>query len=325
MKMIFYTKDNRLTPLARRVEAEGYDVLINSTTLPYKFKNDLKIVDEPKALGGENSSCIGASHFSDALQEPKYNQFICTIMGSPAPTTSIKVLVGVHLSCWFNGVDFVYPPIISKNVNMFMEGDLGQEVPSMGCVGYTCKPSNKMFTDTLFKLKPTLRKVNYCGFITLEGYLAEPTFYPIRVVPYFQYDLLYAFFEGVQEEIGRALHDISLGNKKEFVFPDKYIIAVRFSIPPYPYSQLVSNKFLLRGYNDKNAKHIWLQDAIKEKTGVFSNGGNGVVATVTARGDTIRECRRRVYRTISNLSIQGMQYRRDVGAGTEHLFKQIVN
>ena len=192
-------------------------------------------------------------------------------------------------------------------------------------MGYACKPSNKTFTATLFKLKTILRKVNCCGFITLAGYVASPTFVPVHIYPYFCYDLLYAFFEGVQEEIGRALHDIALGNKKEFVFSEKYVIAVRFSIPPYPYPSLSSRKLLLRGYNDKNAKHIWLQDATKEKTGVFSNGGDGVVAIITARGDTIRECRRRVYRTINNLSIQGMQYRRDVGVGTEHLFKEITN
>jgi len=148
------------------------------------------------------------------------------------------------------------------------------------------------------------------------------TFADVSIQPYFQYDLLYAFLEGMQEEIGRAFHDIALSNKKEFTFPAKYIIAVRFSIPPYPYPQLSSAKLLLRGYNEKNARHIWLQDAVKIKAGVFSSGGNGVVATVTARGDTVRECRRRVYRTVDNLSMQGMQYRRDIGRGAELVFKQ---
>lgn len=315
MKIIFYTEDNRLTPLARRVESEGYNVLVNPTALPYKFKNDVKVVDEPRTLIGEHSFCIGASHFSDKLQELPYNRFIASTM-NVIPLKPMD-FTPVYLSCWFNGVDFVYPPIISKNVSLFMEGDLGQEVPSMGCVGYACKPSDKIFTETLFKLKPILRKVNYCGFMTLAF-----LFHSTHILPYFQYDLLYAFLEGVAEEIGRALHDITLGNKKEFVFPDKYIIAVRFSIPPYPYTHLESNKLLLRGYNDKNAKHIWLQDAVKNKTGVFSDGGGGVVATITARGMTVRECRRRVYRTVGNLSMQGMQYRRDIGMGVEKLFKQ---
>lgn len=313
MNIIFYTSNQRLTPVAKRVEAEGYNVLINPTRIP--AKNDLKISDEPKRLSGEHSFCIGASHFSDKLQELPYNRFIASTM-NVVPLKPMN-FTPVYLSCWFNGVDFVYPPIISKNVSMFMEGDLGQEVPSMGCIGYACKPSDKIFTETLFKLKPILRKVNYCGFITL-AFLFHSTY----IHPYFQYDLLYAFLEGVQEEIGRALHDITLSNKKEFTFPDKYVIAVRFSIPPYPYPQLTSKQLLLRGYNDKNAKHIWLQDAIKTKTGVFSNGGDGVVATVTARGDTVRECRRRVYRTVGNLSMQGMQYRRDIGMGAEKLFRQ---
>jgi hypothetical protein len=275
MNIIFYTSNQRLVTVAKRVEAEGYNVLINPIRIP--SKNDLKVADEPKRLKGEHGSCIGASLFSDKLQELPYNRFIASTMN--VIPLKPKDFTPVYLSCWFNGVDFVYPPIISKNVNMFMEGDLGQEVTSMGCVGCVCKPSDKIFTETLFKLKPILRKVNYCGFMTL-AFLFHSTY----IHPYFQYDLLYAFLEGVQEEIGRALHDIALGNKKEFVFPDKYVIAVRFSIPPYPYLQLKSMKLMLSIYGCKMLLKLKLECSVMVAAGWLLLLPHGVKRYVSVGG-----------------------------------------
>ena len=55
----------------------------------------------------------------------------------------------------------------------------------------------------------------------------------------------------------------------------------------------------------------------------FYNGKYGVVATATARGCAVQECKRRVYRTIKNLCIEDMQLRRDVGLKAKETFEQI--
>jgi hypothetical protein len=304
MRIIFLTKNKGLNSLELRVREEGYETKLNPDNL---IKEGIKVTDFSQFPNTDFT--IGAGIFHSSLDAPGYNKYISSLTTQvlKEPPSEIQ-----HLSCWFNGIDFVYPPVLSIPYYKLMDGNLGPETPSMGCVLERLKKEDLRFAS-LLELKPILRKVNYMGMITLEGN-ANKYFQTYRILPYFQYDLLYAFYEGVQEEIGRGLHEIAQGIKREFNFPSPYTIAIRISIPPYPYPSLVSDEQELIGYNKNNKKHIWLQDVTQTKSGVSSNKGSGNIATITARGKTVRECMRRAYRTVKNLSIKNMQYRHDIGS-----------
>ena len=317
MKFVFITDNNRLKPIVERVRNEGYFVEVNPRRLTKAMDvviSDKTLLEKPYGFN------IGDSKFNESLLNPAYHDAILAMNN----LTKTNVPSNTYISCWFNGVDFVYPAVISMNENRFMEGSKGAVVDSMGCTLCICSPKKKAFIDTLSKLKDLLRKVSYCGFITLKCSFDQENVKVIKIEPYFKYDLLYAFLAGTQGELGKTLHEISIGGKKEFKFPEMYAIAVRISIPPYPYSHIKSKRVELEGVCSANEKHIWLQNTIRDKHGlVVSNGEYGVIATVTARGVSVRECRRRVYRTIENLHIEEMQYRRDVGINAEATFEDL--
>lgn len=317
MKFVFVTKDDKLKPVADRIRKENHDVEINVGGV-YR---PLVVTDIPLSAFREYSFCVGHSKFSANLQDEKYNKAVLLM----SDLISTNVEPNVDIGCWFNGMDFVQPTLISVNEDRFMEGALGKKVDSMGCVLYAPTRPTEVFRSILLRLKPLLRKVNYCGLITAECCLEKDGYYTVvRLVPYFKYDLLYAFFEGVQEELGRALHSIATGEKKEFKFPSAYAIAVKISIPPFPYTHVSSKVSTLSGFCPENERHIWLQNAEKDATGsVVSTAGRGVIASVTARGCSVQECRRRVYRTIKNLSIEDMQYRRDIGTKAKGTFDKL--
>ena len=316
MKFVFITKGDKLKPVADRIRKENHDTEVNlKGTTSYQ-----QLVVTDRQLTTDLGFCVGHSKFSHNLQDDKYNKAVSIMsdleVGSVEPN--------VDISCWFNGIDFVMPVVLSINEDRFLEGALGQRVDSMGCVLYASAGFPKAFKDIVMKLKPVLRRVNYCGFMTIECRLEKDGYRVVKLVPYFKYDLLYAFFEGVQEELGRALHSIATGEKKEFRFPSAYTIAVKISIPPFPYTHVRSNVSTLNGFCPENEKHIWLQNAEKDAHEVVvSTAGNGVVATVTARGCSVQECRRRVYRTIRNLSIEDMQYKRDIGTKASSTFDKL--
>jgi len=306
MKFVFITK------------GENHDVEVNPINTT--SHNTFVVTDSPLTAYREHGFCVGHSKFNYALQDAKYNKAVLIM----SDLTTKNVEPNVDVSCWFNGMDFVAPTIISINEDRFMEGGLGQKVDSMGCVLYAPTNVPRVFKDILLKLKPLLRKVNYCGFMTVECLLKKDSYVVFKLVPYFKYDLLYAFFEGVQEELGRALHGIATGEKKEFRFPSAYTIAVKLSVPPFPYTHVRSKVNTLNGFCPENEKHIWLQNAEKDAIGsVVSTAGRGVIASVTARGITVQECRRRVYRTVKNLSIEDMQYRRDIGTKAKVTFDKL--
>lgn len=316
MKFVFITKGDKLKPAADRIRKENHDTEVN----PEGTTSYQQLVVTDRQLTTDFGFCVGHSKFSYNLQDDKYNKAVLIMsdleVGNVEPN--------VDVSCWFNGIDFVMPVVLSINEDRFLEGALGQKVDSMGCVLYAHAGFPRAFKDIVVKLKPVLRKVNYCGFMTIECRLEKDGYRVARLVPYFKYDLLYAFFEGVQEELGRALHSIATGEKKEFKFPSAYTIAVKISIPPFPYTHVRSNVSTLNGFCPENEKHIWLQNAEKDAHEVVvSTAGSGVVATVTARGCSVQECRRRVYRTIKNLSIKDMQYRRDIGTKANGTFDKL--
>ena len=317
MKFVFMTKGDKLKSVADRVRKENHDVEVNVAG-SYR---PLVVTDTPLTSYREYGFCVGHSSFSYNLQdEGKYNKAVLVM----SDVVSGDVEPNVDISCWFNGMDFVMPTLVSINEDRFLEGSLGQKVDSMGCVLYAPAGTPRVFKDILLKLKPLLRKVNYCGLMTVECLLEKDTYMVAKLVPYFKYDLLYAFFEGVQEELGRALHSIATGEKKEFKFPSVYTIAVKISIPPFPYTHTKSNVCTLNGFCPENERHTWLQNAEKDATGcVVSTAGRGVIASVTARGCSVQECRRRVYRTIKNLSIEDMQYRRDIGTKAKAAFDKL--
>jgi len=317
MKFVFVTDNDRLKPVVERVRNEGYYAEMNPRGVTKAA--DVVITDKPVDTHKANF-CVGNSKFSESLLNPSYHDAMLVMndimKGDTPPNT--------YISCWFNGVDFVFPAVVSVNENRFVEGDRGAEVNSMGCTLRVCSPKKAAFIETLYKFKDLLRKVSYCGFFTLECSFKNDSIKVVKIEPYFKYDLMYAFLEGTQGELGRTLHDIAIGGKKEFKFPEMFAIAVRISIPPYPYSHVKSKKVELKGICPENEKHIWLQNTIRSKYGlVVSNGSYGVIATVTARGCSVRECRKRVYRTLENLSIEEMQYRKDVGINAEATFENM--
>jgi len=314
MKFVFM--GDKLKPIASRVRKENHDVEVNGAS-QYR---PIVVTDNPLTAYKEYGFCVGDSKFNVNLKDEKYNKAVlimCDLeVGDVAPN--------VDISCWFNGMDFTFPVVASINETKFMEGALGKTVDSMGCTLYASKGFPKVFKEVVIPLKALLRRVNYCGFMTIECRLEKDSYKVVRLVPYFKYDLLYAFFEGVQEELGRALHGIATGEKKEFNFPSACTMAVKISIPPFPYTHVKSKVSTLNGFCPENENHLWLQDAVKDAHEVVvSTVGNGVVATVTARGCSIQECRRRVYRTIRNLSIEDMQYRRDVGIKANGTFDKL--
>jgi phosphoribosylamine--glycine ligase len=323
MKLAIFDNHNRLKPIVERIRKEDYYVENNPRDIN---RTSLIITDKPLvkySTIGKNmldKFCIGDSVFNRTLLEPEYNKTLLVL-------NDMYVEEGepnAYISCWFNGIDFVYPAVMSVDTNRLMEGDHGPVVDSMGTTLCTCNPNKRAFTDTFLKVKDTLRKVDYNGMFTMECIFTEDDVKVTRLLPYFQYDLIYAFFEGIQEEIGTALQEIAIGKKKEFKFPERYAIAVRLSIPPYPYTHIETKQTVLDGFCDANEKHLWLQNTIRDRHGlVVSNGKYGVICAVTARGCSVQECRRRAYRTIKNLCIEDMQLRRDVGIKAKETFDML--
>ena len=125
--------------------------------------------------------------------------------------------------------------------------------------------------------------------------------------------------EGLNEPIANLLFDTATGIRQNMDITMDFMSAVRLSVPPWPHAKPeedTKGKPIL-GLNDQNMKHIYLTDAYKQGGRYFWAAGDGVVLKATARGVSVREATRRVYRTLSNINVLDKQYRLDIGARVE--------
>lgn len=316
MRFVLNYSRGSLFSLGNKLQKEGHQVVKGHiTTGGMLLISDVPL--DPIRCNGEG---VGVSRFTLLLAKSKeYRESIRLASNLFATTdfprpSSNSVQPKFSLGCWFNGIDFVYPVFGIIDDNYFMDRNRGYPC-IMGSTVRIFKEPPKVFMDTLWKLKSCLRGANFRGFIISDCIIIEGRTEFVDIYPHFRTDSIYAIFESMQEEIGRMLVDIFSGAKKNIrCCRYEYAIAIRISVPPYPYSRLPFESFSkdIKGYCEGNAKHIWLREVDRDKKGKWKIAG-GIIGAVTARGDTIKECRRRAYRTIGNLDIEWLQYRQDIG------------
>jgi len=311
MRFVLSYSRGSLFSIEAKLQKEGHQVTRGCTTT----NGTLLISDVPLDPLRCNGEGIGVSRFTSLLTKSKEYRESIRLASSVFSTESSEVAKPkFSIGCWFNGIDFVFPVFAMVDDDYFMDRDKGYPC-IMGSTVRVFKEPPKVFMDTIWRLKSCLRGANFRGFMMADCDTVEGITELIDIYPHFRADSIYATLESMQEELGRVLVEIFNGTKKGIkCCKYEYSIAVRISVPPYPYPRPPFESFRkdIKGYCEGNARHIWLREVDKDEKGRWKIAG-GIIGVVTARGDTIKECRRRAYRTISNLSIEWLQYRQDIG------------
>ena len=226
-----------------------------------------------------------------------------------------EVVEGVEVSCelWWNGLHSSVHNITFEE-KKFMNDNIG---PAIGCAGNVVKmvsPKMRIVKEGIGKMERLLKKTTYRGPIDLNMIATPTKLYGLEFTVRMGYDAIQALFELHKGSTTEFLYNIASGGRNGGEFTSDYSIAVRLSIPPYPYDDGEAEEGVpIIGVNNNNAKHVWWGDAMKDDRDYVSAGAYGSPLSVTARGRDVQECRRRVYRTIDNLTIPQVQYRTDIG------------
>jgi len=239
-------------------------------------------------------------------------------------------ITGVEVSTegWFNGETFVRGMFNHTiEYKRFMEGDKGGQTGCMGCVVWmTSSRKDRIVQRVLLPLEPLLRKVGYLGPLDVNCILTEDEIYFLEFTPRFGYDAIQALTELYKGKLFDMLWKLASQDLR-VAFWEDYSIAVRLSVPPYPnYDPEVKN---LQGVQmldppEGARSHLMLSDVMLRDGKETLAGVDGVLGCATARGKTINEAQRRVYRTIRNCVIHpDVQWRRDIGHDVERKIEQL--
>lgn len=225
---------------------------------------------------------------------------------------------GIEISTegWFDSKEWVLPFNHTFEKKRLMEGDKGPNTGCMGNVVFTTE-GDKLVETLLIPLTPLLKKVEYVGPIDVNCIVDEKDAYFLEFTARFGYDAIQALAELLKIPLFDFLYGVAARQIKKVQVYDGYGGAVRLSIHPYPlregHKESRGVKFL--EIPEEGRRHIWLADVMMDKElGEVCAGVDGVLGSVTARGESVRECRRRIYRTVKNIVIhRDVQYRGDIG------------
>jgi len=238
-----------------------------------------------------------------------------------------KLVKGIEVSTegWFNGKDWVYPFNHTFEKKRFLTGDLGQNTGCQGNVVINAGKGDKLTKETVELLTPFLRKSKYRGPIDINTIVNEQGAFALELTPRFGYDAIEALIEGITEDVGRLFYEIAIGERDKMLFGTDVTIAVRLSIPPFPYDNPSKEDIgvPIFGITKDNRSHIFMTDVYRRGNDYFSAGGDNVLMKVTARGRSVSEARTRVYRTLKNIMVTNKQYRTDIGQDTDKAIEKL--
>jgi len=236
---------------------------------------------------------------------------------------------GVEVSTegWFDGASFTHFNHTLEKKRM-LDGDRGCLLGCAGNVVWSTE-GDKLTDYCLTPLTALLQKVDYLGPIDVNMIVTEDKCYFLEFTPRFGHDAIQTLMELMRKPLFDYFWNLQM-KKNLPAFKQEYAIGVRLSFPPYPFGREIKGYFKqLEGLKvldvpPEAESHVHYYDVKFENGKPQLAGVDGALGCATARGETIRECRRRVYRTINNIcKSKDIQYRSDIGEGMDKDIEQL--
>jgi phosphoribosylamine--glycine ligase len=232
--------------------------------------------------------------------------------------------VEIGVGRYFNGTDWVGPIEMNVEHKKFFPGDLGPPTSEMGTLAWydDDEEHNKLFQETLAKLKPYLQKINYRGDIDLGCIVNETGVYPLEATPRFGSPIVHLHSEIHLSSWGELLYAVAKGEPYKLKWRRGYGIVVLITVPPFPYSKKLpqNSSYGVNVYFDEKLKkedwkHIHFEE-ISLRSGeeqYYISDHRGYILYVTGMGQTIELAQEKVYGLAKKIYIPKMFYRNDIG------------
>lgn len=263
---------------------------------------------------------LGPTKWSNLLEDNQgYNKQLLSAVGLPAVPVGTRTAWEAIICGWFNGNKFISKFLVF-NYDKMMAGDVGATVQSAGYVAYF--GTSKLVDTVLEPVEKFLRKANHRGCFSIIVQVDEKgKVYGKSVSANSNLPYTNALYENTHKSKG----DLVLAMFDPTAVPvnatEPYVCGVMLSVYPYPHAK-PENPLEVFGLNSANQKHMWQCDISKVNDKAMCGVISGNAGYVTAHGKTCQEAQRRVLRTISNLKIEGLQFRNDIGKDvTEKMYQ----
>jgi len=255
----------------------------------------------------------------DVLENHRKNHTL-----SEKTITLQKLLEGIEIGVgrFFNGNDWVGPIEMNIEHTRLFPGDVGPITSEMGTLAwYDDSDSNKLFQETLAKLKPFLKSTDYRGDVAINCIVNSDGAFPLEATMRLGTPIVHLQSEIHSSPWGEFLHAIASGEEYDLKWKVGYGIAVMIAVPPFPYAHKLG-RYSLTGASifcnykqgTKEATHIHFEEVgIKDHKQLYIADSRGYIMYATNMGDSVEQARSNVYKIIKGVNIPQMFYRNDIG------------
>jgi len=236
-----------------------------------------------------------------------------------------KRIYGVEIGVgrYFNGNNWVGPIEFNVEYTKFFPGDIGPITSEMGTLAwYSDNEDNKLYRETIEKLEPYLRKINFRGDFELNCIVNETGAYILEATPRFGSPMIHLQSEIHESPWGEFLYAIAKGESYNLKWKKGYGIVVAITVPPFPYFK-ESEEGHAYGINvhfsnidDSDTEHIHFEEVAKrteDSEQLYISDKRGYILYVTGIDTEIPKAQKKVYEIIKKIHIPKMIYRNDIG------------
>ena len=243
-----------------------------------------------------------------------------------------RAVRGIEVSTegWFNGSRWVTPFNHTFEEKRLMPGGVGCNTGCQGNVVLNAGSGNRLTRATVEPMGDLLRLLDYRGPFDVNAIVTESEAYALEATSRLGFDAIEALLEGLEQPAIDLFSGVADGTARSMLLTGDAMIAVRLSVPPYPFRNPDSDKAgePVLGIEPR-LNHLFLCDVYRDDEGYKTAGAEGLLMKATAVGRIDREkqslegkqynhdytydARRRVYRLIRGIEADGLQYRDDIG------------
>jgi len=211
---------------------------------------------------------------------------------------------------WFNGEEFIFPIWGAVQEYGFMAGDVGVPIECAGITAFaftSFKP--RLFTESIEKLAPMLRKVNYKGPISAD--LRGSTV--VRYLCGFRFDLFHLQLGLLEQEAGQIFGNLARGLLNKIRFSHDYGVCIRATFPPFPHSLAEPDDSAALG-DLSDLGNYALTGVRKDGDAFLPASHDGQLLCACGYGKSIKEAQASAFDKISLIPAKKLQFRVDIGA-----------
>lgn len=317
--------DNKGIGIALRLKQSGHDVVLDGqenglVPITTNGTSDLVLnLTQQKYDVVPPIRYLGQSRWGNAIEsDSQYAIKIIDLLGWPSKPT-FSGGSNLYITMWSNGDSIIlsYASILYRRL---MSGGTGPDIGGAGCLSLFNNVTDKLKETIVKPLENVLKRVSHQGVIHVHIVVNASSFYVKGISTQFYHPLTLAALENTNLAVANMLLKLLDVTSHPIRPLDAASAVLLVSAPPFPYN-LNWPSVEVKGINNQSLKHLWLEDVAFDKG--YKLGATGSLGYVTARGTNPQEACRRIYKTVSNISVPDMQYRNDIGRNINTLLESI--